>query len=46
MFPSASVASSPSSHRFRSLSTPVAPTKTVLLTGDPQAADPVAAKRA
>ena len=32
--------------RFASLATPLVPTKTVLLTADPAAADPVAAKRA
>ena len=32
--------------RFASLSSPLVPTKTVLLTADPTAADPVAAKRA
>ena len=36
----------PSAARFADLSTPVAPTRTVLLTADPAAADPVAAKRA
>ena len=33
-------------HPFADLSTPLAPTRTVLLTADPAAADPVAAKRA
>ncbi|MFM8985909.1 MAG: hypothetical protein ACKONH_07625, partial [Planctomycetia bacterium] len=32
--------------RFAELSTPVSPTRTILLTADPAAADPVAAKRA
>ena len=38
--------SAPSRSRFADLSTPVAPTRTVLLAADPAAADPVAAKRA
>ena len=35
-----------SAQRFADLATPLAPTRTVLLTADPTAADPVAAKRA
>jgi hypothetical protein len=47
MNPIASAAAPAATHsRFASLSTPLVPTKTVLLTADPTAADPVAAKRA
>jgi 5-histidylcysteine sulfoxide synthase/putative 4-mercaptohistidine N1-methyltranferase len=46
MNPIASAASAAAPRvRFASLSTPLVPTKTVLLTADPAAADPVAAKR-
>ena len=47
MNPIASAVAPAATHaRFASLSTPLVPTKTVLLTADPTAADPVAAKRA
>jgi len=47
MNPTASAAVSAAHRvRFASLATPLVPTKTVLLTADPAAADPVAAKRA
>jgi 5-histidylcysteine sulfoxide synthase/putative 4-mercaptohistidine N1-methyltranferase len=47
MNPTASAAVSAAHRiRFTSLATPLVPTKTVLLTADPAAADPVAAKRA
>jgi 5-histidylcysteine sulfoxide synthase/putative 4-mercaptohistidine N1-methyltranferase len=47
MNPIASAAAPAATHaRFASLSAPLVPTKTVLLTADPTAADPVAAKRA
>ena len=47
MNPIASAAAPAATHaRFASLSEPLVPTKTVLLTADPTAADPVAAKRA
>ncbi len=47
MNPTASAAISAAHRvRFASLATPLVPTKTVLLTADPAAADPVAAKRA
>ncbi len=47
MNPTASAAVSAAHRaRFASLATPLVPTKTVLLTADPPAADPVAAKRA
>ena len=39
-------AAAPAQARFASLSVPLVPTKTLLLTADPTAADPVAAKRA
>jgi hypothetical protein len=47
MNPIASAVAPAATHaRFASLSAPLVPTKTVLLTADPTAADPVAAKRA
>jgi len=46
MNPIASAAPAGPRVHFASLSTPLVPTKTVLLTADPAAADPVAAKRA
>ena len=47
MNPTASAAVSAAHRvRFASLATPLVPTKTVLLTADPAASDPVAAKRA
>jgi len=35
----------PARHPFAALSTPLVPTRTLLLDADPKAADPVAAKR-
>jgi hypothetical protein len=46
MNPIASAAAPAATHaRFASLSEPLVPTKTVLLTADPMAADPVAARK-